>query len=71
MVALSSSRSVAAMACSRGALVTARDEKTGIRPCLAAQQGNVELVKALLARKADPNARTNKSAPIPAKVSVR
>jgi uncharacterized protein len=71
MVALSNSRSAAAMALLEGgALVTARDEKTGNTPLhLAAQQGNLELVKALLARKADPNARTNRTAPIPAKIN--
>jgi ankyrin repeat protein len=71
MVALSNGRTPAAMALLEGgARVTARDEKTGNTPLhLAAQQGNLTLVDALLARKADPNARTNKSAPVPAKVN--
>jgi ankyrin repeat protein len=71
MVALSNGKSAAAMALLEGgALVTARDEKTGNTPLhLAAQQGNLSLVNALLARKADPNARTNTAPPIPAKVN--
>jgi ankyrin repeat protein len=71
MVALSNGRSDAAMALLEGgASVTARDEKTGNTPLhLAAQQGNVNLVKALLAKKADPNARTNTAPPIPKKVN--
>ena len=71
MVALTNGRTDAALALLEGgALVAARDERTGSSPLhLAAQQGNLTLVNALLARKADPNARTIKSAPIPAKVN--
>ncbi|MEO8359259.1 MAG: ankyrin repeat domain-containing protein [Vicinamibacteria bacterium] len=71
MIALSNGRTDAAMALLEGgALVGARDERVGNTALhLAAQQGNLAIVQALLARKADPNARTNKSAAVPAKVN--
>lgn len=69
LVALSNRRADAAMALLEGgALVTASDERTGMTPLhLAAQQGDLAIVQALLSRKADPNARTIRTPPPKAK----
>jgi ankyrin repeat protein len=65
LVALANRRADAAMALLEGgAHVNAREEKTGQTPLhVAAQQGELELVRALLSRKADPNARTFRTTP--------
>jgi ankyrin repeat protein len=66
MVALSYQRTSAAMALLEGgALVTAREERTGNTPLhLAAQSGDLTIVNALLARKVDPNIRTARSSAV-------
>jgi len=65
LIALANNRSDAAMALIEGgALVTSQEERTGMTPLhLAAQQGNLKAVNALLARKAEPNARTKRTPP--------
>jgi ankyrin repeat protein len=63
MVALAYRRTAAGVALLEGgALATARNERTGLTPLhVAAQQGDLTMVRALLDRKADPNARTNRA----------
>jgi ankyrin repeat protein len=63
IVALSYHSTAAATALLEGgARTTVRDAKSGMTPLhTAAQGGNVTIVKALLARKADPNVRTPKA----------
>jgi uncharacterized protein len=63
MVAIAYRRPAAGLALLEGgALATARHERTGSAPLhVAAQQGDLTMVRALLDRQADPNARTNRS----------
>jgi len=64
IVALSFDSTAAAIALLEGgASAETRHTRTGMAPLhVAAQQGNVTVVKALLARKVDPNERTPKAA---------
>jgi len=63
MVAIAYRRTAAGLALLEGgALATARNERTGSTPLhVAAQQGDLTMVQALLDRQADPNVRTNRS----------
>jgi ankyrin repeat protein len=63
MVAIAYRRTAAGVALLEGgALATARNERTGSTPLhVAAQQGDLTMVQALLDRQADPNVRTNRS----------
>lgn len=63
MVAIAYRRTSAGLALLEGgALATARNERTGTTPLhVAAQQGDLTMVRALLDRGADPNVRTNRS----------
>jgi uncharacterized protein len=63
MVAIAYRRTAAGVALLEGgALATARNERTGSTPLhVAAQQGDLTMVRALLDRGADPNVRTNRS----------
>jgi uncharacterized protein len=63
MVAIAYRRTAAAVALLEGgALATAGNERTGSTPLhVAAQQGDLTVVRALLDRRANPNVRTNRS----------